>query len=480
VNKGEKTMTDLRTLWRETIRKYQYHPEKPGSETHWCPELETCPRDKLKEMQSEKLEICVRYMYEYSQFYHERFKAAGLTPADIRSVADLPKIPITTKAEMSADVTAYPPWGRYTAVDEALWASRGWMLFNTSGTTAAPRAFRYTQLDREIWAWADARAMWAMGVRPGDRVMIAFGYGPHVFLWGAHHAFYLLGVSIIPGGGLDSHRRALFINTYRPTILACTPSYALFLGQVMREMGFDPATSSVRFLLCGGEPASGIPATRKRLQELWGAELHEFYGCTEAAPYSGAHTCHWQVGRTAGPVSPHLMEDLAIWEVVDPKTLAPVAEGERGIAVVTNLCSEASPQIRFLVGDYTTLSPERCGCDRIHTLALGGFYGRADDMLNIRGVTLFPSTVEDALRALPELEDEFEIVLTQDKGLDVFTVVVESRVGIAEPDSSALQRKVENAIMTACELRPAVQVKPPGTLPKTEFKARRIRDLRSR
>jgi phenylacetate-CoA ligase len=174
------------------------------------------------------------------------------------------------------------------------------------------------------------------------------------------------------------------------------------------------------------------------------------------------------------------MEDLAIWEVVDPKTLAPVAEGERGIAVVTNLCSEASPQIRFLVGDYTTLSPERCGCDRIHTLALGGFYGRADDMLNIRGVTLFPSTVEDALRALPELEDEFEIVLTQDKGLDVFTVVVESRVGIAEPDSSALQRKVENAIMTACELRPAVQVKPPGTLPKTEFKARRIRDLRSR
>lgn len=472
-------MTDLRTLWRETIRKYQYHPEKPASEVSWCPELETCSRDKLKEIQSEKLEICVRYMYEYSQFYRERFKAVGLTPADIRSVEDLPKIPITTKEEMSAEVTAYPPWGRYTAVDDALWANRGWMLFNTSGTTVAPRAFRYTQFDKEIWAWADARAMWAMGVRPGNSAMIAFGYGPHVFLWGAHHAFYLLGVSIIPGGSLDSRRRALFINTYRPTILACTPSYALFLGQVMLEMGFAPATSSVRLLLCGGEPASGIPATRERLEELWGAELHEFYGCTEAAPYSGAHTCHWQVGRTDGPVSPHLMEDLAIWEVVDPKTLAPVAEGDRGVSVVTNLCSEASPQIRFLVGDYTTLSTEKCGCGRTHTLAVGGFYGRADDMLNIRGVTLFPSAVEDALRTLPELGDEFEIVLTQEKGLDVFTVVVETQPGAPETDAAELQRKVENALMTKCELRPVVQVKPPGILPRTELKARRVRDLRS-
>lgn len=474
---GEKAVTDLRTLWREAIRKYQHHPEKPGSEAYWCPELETCPRDKLKEIQGEKLEICVRYMYEYSQLYRERFKAAGLAPADVRSIEDLPKIPIMTKEAMSADAIALPPWGRYTAVDEALWASRGWMLFTTSGTTAAPRAFRYTLLDREVWAWADARAMWAMGVRPGDSAMIAFGYGPHVFLWGVHHALYLLGVSLIPGGSLESRRRALFINTYRPTILAATPSYALFLGQVMAETGFDPATSSVRLLLCGGEPASGIPATRKRLEELWGAELHEFYGCTEAAPCAGAYTCQQEVGRTDRPVSPHLMEDLMIWEVVDPKTLEPVAEGERGVSVVTNLCSEASPQIRFLVGDYTTLSTEGCGCGRTQTLALGGFCGRADDMLNIRGVTLFPSAVEDALRAFPELGDEFEIVLTQEKGLDVFTVVVEVRPEVL--DSPELQRKVENAIITRCELRAVVQVKPYGTLPRTEFKAKRVRDLRS-
>lgn len=323
------------------------------------------------------------------------------------------------------------------------------------------------------------RALWAMGVRPGDSALLGFGYGPHVFLWGVHHAFYLLGVPIIPGGSLDSRRRALFINTYRPPILACTPSYALFLGYVMLEMGFAPATSSVRLLLCGGEPASGIPATRRRLEELWGAELHEFYGCTEAAPYAGAYTCHWQAGRTAEPVSPHLMEDLAIWEVVDPKTREPVAEGERGVSVVTNLCSEASPQLRFLVGDYTTLSTETCGCGRTHRLAVGGFCGRADDMLNIRGVTLFPGTVEDALRAIPELRDEFEIILTQEKGLDVFTVVVEPRPGVPQPDTAALQQKVENVLMTKCELRPVVQVKPPGTLRRTEAKARRVRDLRS-
>ena len=203
------------------------------------------------------------------------------------------------------------------------------------------------------------------GRAPGDRALIAFGYGPHVFLWGLHYALHLLGVPIIPGGGLDTRARARAIATYAPTVLACTPSYALYLGSVMREMGEDPAASAIRLIACGGEPGSGVLATWARIQALWGAELHEFYGCTEASPSAGGYTCGAEVRQTTRPpatdrpkaadvpaatpvadaarqpvatpfpgatplrathlpVATHLMEDIQIWETVHPDTLVPV------------------------------------------------------------------------------------------------------------------------------------------------------------
>ena len=471
-------MSDIREEWIATLQKYRLSPDRPDNERFWCTGLDTASQEELRAIQSEKLRVAVRYVYECIPFYRRKFDAIGLEPGDIRSVDDLHLIPVTTKQEMADDLAEHSPWGTYTALDDALWAQRGWQIFASSGTTAQPRAFRYTQFDRQMWMWEDARAMWAMGFKPGrDIALIAFGYGPHVWLWGVHYALNLMGIPIITAGGLDTSARARFIERYKPTILACTPSYALYLASVMQEMGLDPADSSIRFLFCAGEPGFSIPATRKRLEETWQAELHEFYGCTEAAPAAGGFTCAAVASHKEGPVSTHLLEDVQVWEVVD-ENMQSLPDGQRGLTVVTNLCSEASPQLRFLVGDYTTLTHEPCACGRTHARAVGGMAGRADDMLNVRGVTLFPSSIEDIVRRIPNLGAEFAIVLKKERELDELIVQVEAGPDVTTDRYSQVAALLEREIRSRCELRAVIEVLPQGTLPPTQFKAKRVRDLR--
>jgi phenylacetate-CoA ligase len=473
-------MDSVRDGWLETIARFQPNVERPGSPDAWSPALDFASADEIRAIQSEKLAAAVRFVFECIPFYRRKFRSIGLEPGDIRGLDDLGKIPITTKQEMAEDVASNPPWGTYTSVDDRRWRESGWQTVASSGTTSRPRLFRYTRFDRRMWAWVNARALWAMGFRPGrDSALLAFGYGPHVWLWGVHYAFNLMGIPIVTGGGLDTRTRARLIVDYAPTILCCTPSYALHLAGVMREMGMDPAATAVRFLFCAGEPGFAVPATRERLERTWRAELHEFYGCTEAAPAGGGYTCGAIAAIKQGRVSTHLMADAQIWETVDPDTLRPVAEGQRGLSVATNLISEASPQLRFLVGDFTVLREGRCPCGRNHPRALGGFLGRADEMLNVRGVTLFPSSVEDAVRRVPEAGDEFEIRVTRERDLDVLTVVVEPAAALDADRSEALRRAVESEIVSRCELRPVVRIVAPGTLPKTEFKAKRVKDLRA-
>ncbi len=417
-------MSDIRTQWIDTMQRYRLSTDQPDNEQFWCTQLDTAPQKELRAIQSEKLQVAVRYVYECIPFYRHKFDRIGLQPGDIRSVDDLPLIPVTTKQEMADDLAEHSPWGSYTALDDDLWLKRGWQIFASSGTTAQPRAFRYSQFDREMWMWTNARAMWAMGFRPGrDSALIAFGYGPHVWLWGVHYALNLMGIPIITSGGLDSSARARFIDRYKPSILACTPSYALYLAGVMRELSLDPAASSIRYLFCAGEPGFSIPSTRKRLEETWNAEL-------------------------------------------------------QGLTVVTNLCSEASPQLRFLVGDYTILTHEPCTCGRSHARAVGGMSGRADDMLNVRGVTLFPSSIEDIVRRVPALGAEFAIVLKKEQDLDVLIVQVEALPEVSTERYTGIAAMLEREIRSQCELRAVIEVLPQGTLPPTQFKAKRVRDLR--
>jgi phenylacetate-CoA ligase len=479
VTEGTDTAYEEHDRWREAIRRHVRNPDRPGSADYWSPTLETASHDELHEIQSQKLPAAVRFAYARIPFYRRRFQAAGLEPDDVRSLDDLRAIPIVTKQEMTEDLEANPPWGAYTSVDDRLWRERGWQTFMSSGTTGRARVFRYLSFDRTLWSWLDARALWAMGLRPGlDSAMLAFGYGPHVWLWGVHYALNLMGIPILTSGGLDTRVRARQLDDLRPSVLACTPSYALYLAAVMREQGLDPRASSVRVLFCAGEPGISVPATRRRLEETWGAELHEFYGCTEAAPTAGAHTCATVAADKQRPPSMHVMDDTHLWEVVDPVSLEPVPDGQPGLSVVTNLCSEASPQLRFLVGDMTRLTREPCPCGRTGTRALGGFVGRADDMLNVRGVTLFPSALEDAVRRVPEVGEEFEIVLTNERELDVLTLRVECGPDIPDGDHEIVAKRIESEVVSRCELRPVIEVLPHGVLERTQQKARRVRDMR--
>ena len=476
--RGAGTAATSRERWLATLDRYRRSAGAPDDGAYWSRSLDTASRDELRSIQDDKLNVAVQYAYDAIPFYRRTFDRIGLAPGDIRGTDDLPLLPVVTKRAMADDLAASPPWGTYTAIDDAAWLERGWQIFATSGTTGAPRAFRYTHADRELWAWANARAMYAMGFRTGtDSAILAFGYGPHVWLWGVHYALNLMRIPVLTGGSLDTRMRARFIDQYQPTILACTPSYALFLASVLEEMGLDPAGSSIRYLFTAGEPGFSVPATRERLEATWAAELHEFYGCTEAAPAAGGYTCG-AIAADKDRASTHLMEDLQIWETIDATTMLPVTEGERGLSVVTNLCSEASPQLRFLVGDYTTLTHEPCPCGRTHVRADGGFAGRADDMLNIRGVTLFPSAVEDAVRRVDEVGTEFQVIVSRERDLDVLTVRVEINQDVAAARHDDVARLVATEIVSRCELRPVVEVVPVGTLPRTEFKAKRVTDER--
>lgn len=463
---------ETRSAWKAVLEKYHEDRDAPLNGDYWS-EKDTWSRDKIRAVQDEKIAAVAPFLYENSDFYRRRFDRLGVAPTDVKDVDSmLANWPVVTKQEMMEDATAHPPYGTYTTCGEDEWADRGWMLFSSSGSTGVPRVFRYTHFDRQYWEQANARALYSGGLRKGDVGLPMTGFGPHVFAWGAQYTLAKMGLPVVPGGGMDGHARAALIERFNPTTLICTPSYLLYLGRVMQDMGKDPAKTSVKWLVTGGEPFSGVAGTLERIQDLWGAKSLEFYGCTEASPHCGGYSCpEYQKG-----VEPfiHLMEDIQVWETVDPNSLTPVADGERGLTVCTNLNSESSAQLRFLVGDYTRLSHEPCACGRNHVRGMGCLTGRSDDLINLRGIKFFPVQIEEAVRAYPGTGDEFQIRLaTQDDGLDVMTVVVE------HPDPGKAD-DVAKAIRSHCEIRCAVEIAAPDTLPNSEMKAKRVFDERNK
>ena len=443
-NRAEAT----RNIWLATIERHRHDRDVPGSKQYWSPRLDTASRDEIKAIQNDKIAAVAPFLYENSAFYRRRFDRFGLVPGDLRTVEDLiGRWPVVDKLEMVEDAAVHPPYGTYTAMSDELWTERGWMMFSSSGTTGTPRVFRYSHLDRELWAWANARALHAMDFRKGDTVFMITGYGPHVWAWGVQYALAKMELPTLPGGGMDAKARANIVIRYKRTILLCTPSYALHLGRTLETLGVDPRTTAVRTLFVAGEPGMSIAATRARIQELWDARLVEFYGCTEASPHVGGFSCAYSQPEN-GPVTTHLLEDVQVWETVDPQSHAAQQEGERGLTVCTNLNSESSPQLRFLVGDYTTLDRGRCECGRTHVRAIGSFSGRADDLINLRGIKMFPGQIEHAVRSIAGIGDEFEILLTTNAdGLDLMTVRVEHQAG------ETIAASVIEEIRSRCEIR---------------------------
>ncbi|WP_323035048.1 phenylacetate--CoA ligase family protein [Pararhodobacter sp.] len=461
---------ETRTHWKRVLEATLDERVTPFSADYWSPK-DTWSRDQTRAVQDQKIAAVAPFLYENSAFYRRRFDKLGVAPTDLTSVESLiANWPVVTKQEMMDDARAHPPYGTYTTCGPAEWADRGWMLFSSSGSTGTPRVFRYTHFDRRFWEQANARALYSGGLRKGDSAIPMVGFGPHVFAWGVQYTLAAMEMPVIPGGGMDGQARAMLIDRFKPTTLVCTPSYAFYLARVMQDMGLDPAASSINWMITGGEPFSGVAGTMEKLQALWGATAIEFYGCTEVSPHCGGYSCpEYQTGAQNFI---HLMEDIQVWETVDPDTLAATPEGHKGLTVCTNLTSESSAQLRFLVGDYTTLSTAPCACGRNHVKGMGCMTGRADDLINLRGIKFFPVQIEEAVRAVSGTGDEFQIHLRkQEDGLDVMTVKVEH----TDPTAAAA---VAREIRSRCEVRCDVQVVAPDSLPKSPMKAKRVFDER--
>jgi phenylacetate-CoA ligase len=251
---------------------------------------------------------------------------------------------------------------------------------------------------------------------------------------------------------------------------------AAFMGERMKAAGLDPKKSGVRILFNGAEAGGCVPATKRRVEELWGATLHEWFGATEVGP--SGHSCVFEAQHKDRPMNLHFLEDAYIVELVDPNTLEPVAEGKDGVLVQSGLYSEGTPFPRYLLGDYTRLTSERCGCGRTSLRAVGGMYGRMDDMLSIRGAHVYPSAIEELVRGIKDISEAYELVIEKRDGQDHVTVRCEAVPGLPESRVAALPDAIVREVASALEVKVAVELKPYGTVSR-EFKAKRIHDLRN-
>jgi phenylacetate-CoA ligase len=332
-----------------------------------------------------------------------------------------------------------------------------------------------TRFDRDQAAWLFARGFWAMGVRPGDVGSFTTNYGAHIFFWEAQEGFHHIGCPVIALGGADLKRRIEFQHRFPATVLGTTASFALFMGERMKAQGLDPRDSGVRIIFNGAEPGGCVPATKQRVEELWGATLHEWFGATEVGP--AGHSCGFEAAQHHRAMNLHFLEDSYIVETVDPKTFEPVPEGHDGVLVMSGLACEGTPFPRYLLGDYTRLTTERCGCGRTTMRAIGGMYGRIDDMVSLRGCHVYPSAIEDVIRRIREITEAYEVVIDKRDGHDHVTVRCEPRPDIPEDRWGAVGDTVVREVSSALEVKVAVELKAYGTVSR-EIKARRIIDLR--
>ena len=417
---------------------------------------ERMSRDELTAVQTERLAQTVRHAYAGVAHYRAAFDDAGIDPSDVTSLDDLARLPTTSKEDLRQNY----PFGMFAVPREQV--SR---IHASSGTTGRPTVVGYTRQDLEMWASVGARSLRAAGVRPGDLVHNAYGYGLFTGGLGAHAAAETLGCTVIPISGGMTARQVQLIGDFRPDVILCTPTYMLTIIDAMRDAGLDPRESSVRIGVFGAEPWT--EAMRQELEASAGIHALDIYGLSEViGPGVGCECIETKDGPT-------IWEDHFYPEILDPITGVPLPDGELGELVFTSLTKQAMPVIRYRTKDLTRLLPGVARPMR----RIDRISGRTDDMIILRGVNVFPTQIEEIVLAQPGLSPHFQLELSRSGRMDEMTVKVEAEPGHVDRDGAA--RAVAHEIKERVGVTATVQVVDHAGLERSAGKLRRIYDLRS-
>ncbi len=421
-------------------------------------ERQSTSRAKLRERQDERIRWLLSELSS-NEFYREKFRLAGMNMERARGAADLAGLPFTTKSELAAEQLKHPPYGRLLTYP----LSQYRYLHQTSGTTGRPLRWLDTAEDWETFMRCWAEVYRGAGVTEEDLVFCAFSFGPYISHWtgidGARH----IGALALSGGGMHSEQRLRAILDNRCAVLVCTPTYALHLAEVADSLGLDLASSDIRVTIHAGEPGASVPNVRRRIEAAWGARCFDHAGATEVGAW--AFDCQAEDGAI------HLNEHEFMFEVIDPQTCKPVDEGARGELVITTLGRAGMPVLRYRTGDLVELTTEPCECGRRLARIKGGVLGRADDMMCVRGVNVYPSVIDDLIRSVLSVI-EYEVEIRRISEMDDLLLKIET-------DERRPFAEVEQAILAAfraqLNIRVSVAQAERGSLPRYEFKARRYK-----
>ncbi len=429
----------------------------------WAPKQECMPRREIEELQVKRLQSTLRRVYESVPFYRRKMDDAGVTPRDVKSLRDLRNVPFTTKTDLRGNY----PFGMLAVPPEEVVR-----IHASSGTTGDPTVVAYTRNDIETWAEVVARVITAAGVTKADVLQVAFGYGLFTGAFGLHYGAERVGAAVVPASSGGSERQVKLMKDFRTTAIACTPSYALHLAEVMEGMGVSPADLALRVGLFGAEPWS--EGARRELEARLHVSATDNYGLSEVIGPGVSGECPEKDGL-------HIFEDHFIAEVIDPETCEPLGCGETGELVLTTITKEALPVLRYRTRDICHLDESPCRCGRTQA-RMSRVSGRTDDMLIIRGVNVFPSQVETVLLEMEGTEPHYQLVISKKGALDELEVRVEVSESIFDDEMKRLQELregIRRRLASVLSVSPKVTLVEPRTIERSTGKAKRVLDMRS-
>lgn len=428
----------------------------------WNEKIECASRDSMRLLQTERLVRTVKRVYHNIPYYRKKMQDLGLVPEDIKSIDDLAKLPFTTKTDLRDNY----PFGTF-----AVPMSEIVRIHASSGTTGRPTVVGYTRNDVAMWAENVTRALCMAGVTKEDMVQVAYGYGLFTGGLGLHYGTENLGASVIPISGGNTQKQIQLLQDFGSTVLCCTPSYAMHVAEVIKDMGIDPNSLKLRIGVFGAEPWS--ENMRKQIEEGLKIKAMDIYGLSEIVGPGVSCECTHQVGM-------HINEDHFVPEIIDPETLQPVAQGDVGELVFSTITKEGIPLLRYRTRDLTRLIYEKCECGRT-LVRMEKCKGRSDDMLIIRGVNVFPSQIESVLLDMSETEPHYLLIIDREGTLDTLTVQVEVQEQFFSDEIKELQnlsRKIKYKLESTLGISVTVQLVEPKTLERSAGKAKRVIDNR--